>query len=116
MLPKLVRDGIPKRIVQDGKIPLCTFVDNINVEPYIFNKIREEVAELHYECTGPELNRDKIVEEFADVFEILFKLMELYDIEEGEIRKAMLKKAVTHGCFNDNIILKDIILKGEETK
>ena len=114
MLPKLVRDGVPALIVKDGKIPICEFVDDINVEPYIFNKIREEVAELQYECSGPELSKEKILEEFADVYEILNKLAKLYGIEPEDIAEAQFKKHASNGGFKSNIILTDIILGGEK--
>ena len=114
MLPKLVRDEIPKRIVKDGKIPICEFVDDVNVKPYVFNKIKEEVAELQYECTGPLLDKEKILEEFADVFEALYKLAFLYGICDLDIATARLRKYIEFGDFSNNIILKDIILKGEE--
>lgn len=114
MLPKLVRDKIPSNIVKDGKIPVCEFVDDATVESYIFNKIKEEVAELQYECTGPLFDHEKIVEEFADVFEVLMKLAELYGVTLGEINIERVAKAQRCGFFQQNIILKDITLKGEE--
>lgn len=116
MLPKLVRDYIPQKIVKDGKVPVCEFLDDLNVEPYIFNKIKEEVAELQYECTGPELSKERILEEFADVFEILMRLASSYGITVRDINKARDKKLAKHGGFLNNIILTDIIFKGEEKK
>lgn len=116
MLPKLVRDKVPRNIVKDGKIPICEFVDDFNVEPHIFNKIREEVAELQYECTGPELSRNKILEEFADVFEVLYKLADLYNISIEDIDESRSIKCVRCGRFEDNIILTDIKFKGDEKK
>lgn len=115
MLPKLVRDMVPKNIVADGKIPVCQYVDELNVEPYIFNKIREEVAELQYECTGIELSKEKILEEFADVYEILDKLRSLYKIDDTQLRSAMTKKRNLCGAFDDNIVLLDIVFKKEDT-
>lgn len=114
MLPKLVRDGIPAIIVKDGKIPICEFADDIDVEPYIFNKIREEVAELQYECTSPELDKEKILEEFADIYEVLNKLAQLYNIGPEDIAEAQFKKLASNGGFKSNIILTDIILGGEK--
>lgn len=108
MLPKLVRDKIPKCIVADGKIPVCEFVDDTNVQPYIFNKIREEVAELHYECTTIDLDKDKIIDEFADVLTVLEKLARTYNITEHELAAAIIAKKETHGGYDDNIILMDI--------
>ena len=114
MLPKLVRDKIPGIIVKDGKIPICTFVDDVDVKPYLFNKIKEEVSELEYECAGPEFNREKILEEFADVYETLVRLRNLYGLDADEVATAILKKLEKCGSFNDNIILIDIILGGEK--
>lgn len=114
MLPKLVRDKIPGIIVKDGKIPICTFVDDVDVKPYLFNKIKEEVSELEYECTGPEFDREKILEEFADVFEALERLGYLYGLDTEEVVLAIHKKREKCGQFKDNIILTDIILGGEK--
>ena len=113
MLPKLVRDGVPALIVKDGKIPICEFVDDYDVEPYIFNKIKEEVAELQYECGMAEQDREKILEEFADIYEVLNKLAKVYNIEPEDIAEAQFKKHKKSGAFNSNIILTDIILGGK---
>lgn len=112
MLPKLIRDKISSIIVKDGKIPICEFVDDGNVEPYIFNKIREEVNELQCECNATDISKEKILEEFADVFEILLKLLNIYGIEAEDLAAAMREKRVRCGAFNDNIILTDVIEKG----
>lgn len=116
MLPKLVRDKVPGNIAKAGKIPVCEFVDDLHVVPYIFNKIREEVAELHYECTGPQLEKEKIVEEFADVFEVLLRLAELYGVTQEDIAKARISKSRKCGFFQQNIILTDVKIKREEKK
>lgn len=109
MLPKLVRDWVPDKIVKDGKVAVCKSIDDHNIGPFIFNKIREEVAELQYECCGPELNKEKMLEEFADVYEILGKLAELYGITTEMIFEARYKKIMSHGKFKHNIILYEVL-------
>lgn len=116
MLPKLVRDWVPDKIVKDGKIAICKSVNDDAVEPFIFNKIREEVAELQYECTAIKLNREKILEEFADVCEVLGKLAELYGVTTEMLFEARYKKIMTHGKFNHNIILYDVEERGIDKK
>lgn len=66
---KLVRDKIPEIIAESKKIVCFRYLDGEDFKEALEKKLDEEVAELH---ANPS------VEEFADVAEVLYALIEAY--------------------------------------
>ena len=67
MMGKLVRDRIPKIIINDGKKPIVkTLIDEEYLKE-LDKKLNEEVAEYQ---------SDKSIEEMADVLEVLYAICE----------------------------------------
>lgn len=101
---KLVRDKIPNIIVESGKkckireLSYCEYMDELN------KKLMEECEEV----AGAK-NVNEIIEEIADVMEVLLAMCDLYSISiNGEVESARLIKAVERGTFKDRILLESV--------
>lgn len=97
---KLIRDNIPEVIKKSGKEYEIKRLSNDELETYVKTKVNEEIEEL---LTATE--RDDVVNEFADVYEILEKLMEVKNIKFEEIKKAKDHKNNKRGAFKKNLCL-----------
>lgn len=116
---KLVRDNIPAIIKKSGGE--CTFkrINNDEVIPYLFKKVREEIDELE---------ADKSPEEMADVLEVIDSLITLLNFDMDDINEIKNRKASINGKFQKNTILieskksdgfdlfKDFLLKNEKNE
>lgn len=93
---KLVRDKIPEIIEADGKTCKTHILDNDEYLAALEEKLNEEVAEYQ---------RDKNLEEMADVLEVLrtICIAKGYTLEELEALRA--KKAEKRGGFAEKIFL-----------
>lgn len=97
---KLIRDKIPEVIKKSGKEYEIKKLSNDELETYVKTKVNEEIEEL---LTATE--RDDVVNEFADVYEILEKLMEVKNIKFEEIKKAKDHKNNKRGSFKKDLCL-----------
>jgi len=96
---KLIRDKIPSIIKKSGKDFEVEEVSDVT--NFVKEKIKEETSEL-IEATL----REDIINEFADVYEILDKYREELNISKSEIREAQSLKNKKRGKFKKNLILK----------
>lgn len=100
---KLVRDKIPEIIAADNFIGRYKKLNKKEFKKALFEKIIEETAEL-----SKASNKTDLIEELADLQEILLALYENEKISIKEIeniRKAKLKK---RGGFVKKIMLLDM--------
>jgi predicted house-cleaning noncanonical NTP pyrophosphatase (MazG superfamily) len=93
---KLVRDNIPAIIKASGGVPHTTILNNDDYLKALGNKLVEEALEA---------KQTPIVEELADVMEVLLAIAENQGISLQEIEKARIKKNQTNGSFEKRIFL-----------
>ena len=98
---KLVRDNIPKKILQKGeKVTTEKFVaKELVIE--LKAKVVEEALELYWSDTD-----DNTIEEIADINEVLATVCEKLNIETSQITSLAKKKREKNGGFNKGYILK----------
>ena len=93
---KLVRDNIPKIMIEKGKEPLIHIADDREYEEALITKLKEEMREV-------ELDRN--IEEVADLIEVAYNLGKTYGKNEDEINKIRHEKILKNGGFEKRIIL-----------
>lgn len=101
MLPKLVRNFIPKIIAEEqNRVPYFYQADDIEYWQRLKEKLLEEVNEF--------INSDNSPEELADILEIMESIISFKKMSFDEIIVIKNKKAQSHGTFSDKIILSSI--------
>ena len=101
---KLVRDYIPEIIRSGGRDPIYYISAADEYKKFLTAKLLEESAEL-----GEANTVEEITEELADIMELLYAHMDLYDISYADLTKVRLKKRRESGGFKDGIVLVDIV-------
>lgn len=96
---KLVRDKIPDIIHDQGKKVCFRILDEDESIEYLEKKLDEEVAELH---------ESKSIEEIADVFEVLFSLIDALGYDDHSVIETMIEKHETRGGFDNRICLIEV--------
>ncbi len=101
---KLVRDKIPEIIINSGKKPTYTRIESdINFYRALRLKLNEEVRELLDANTSLD-----ILEEVADIQEVLFAILKLEGYTLDDLKDVFLKKKAERGSFNNRLFLLDI--------
>ena len=98
---KLVRDGIPLIMQEAGSEPDFRIARTRELSILMRRKIWEEVDELMR-----ARKREKIVEESADVLEIVEAYCELHGITMDEVMRAKKQKLKEKGGFEKRIVVK----------
>jgi predicted house-cleaning noncanonical NTP pyrophosphatase (MazG superfamily) len=98
---KLVRDLIPQVIEASGKQAITTSVTNEDLVSALLLKIDEEVREVL------SADGDQVLEEIADVYEVLLALANAAGSTWTEIESIAEKKRVERGGFSGGIWLLD---------
>lgn len=96
---KLVRDLIPEIIKSSGKVPVTCLVSGPDLIEALRVKAKEEVDEL-YEATHQHL-----LEEIADVYEVLRALVVSENHTWSEIEEIANAKREERGGFMDGLWL-----------
>jgi len=112
-LDKLVRDKTCQRMLdRGGKVKLCENLDENSVKKYYAKKISEEAAEVFEESQNytipAEIQEKKLIEELADLYEILEAFCHLYKISAEQISEIRDEKIKTHGKFDNQVIVKSL--------
>lgn len=98
---KLVRDGIPTKILRAGERPLTTSVSGEALVHLLQQKLIEEALEV----LGAR-SRDELREELADVLEIIDELLKQSALTQAEVLGAKARKFQQRGGFADGIVLR----------
>jgi hypothetical protein len=93
---KLVRDKIPQIIKNDRITPITHIASNEEYSQKLKEKLLEEVNEFLE-------NPNK--EEISDIFEVIYALCDLYEIDKDKIEQIRKEKALKKGKFKERIIL-----------
>ncbi len=99
---KLVRDGIPKKILGNGEQPIVKVVSGAELLDYLMIKLVEEANEV---CAAER--REDIIAELADVGEVIAAICAATGISEADIREAQKEKLLKVGGFESGTILLD---------
>lgn len=96
---KLVRDKIPEIIEQDGRKAFCHVLSDEVYISELDKKLNEEVQEYQ---------KDKNIEEMADVLEVLYAICEARGYSIADLEAKRKEKADSRGGFKDKILLEYI--------
>ena len=96
---KLVRDLIPEIIKSSGKVPITCQVSGPDLIAALRVKAKEEVDELY------EAEHQQLLEEIADVYEVLLALVVRENHTWSEIEEIANAKRVERGGFMDGLWL-----------
>lgn len=103
---KLVRDNIPKIIENDNEVPITRVLSNDEYKDALYQKLFEECYEL-INATSKE----DILNECADVYEILKSISEFYGENINEVEKVADEKRLKRGGFTRKIFLEKTVNK-----
>ncbi|ODQ94441.1 nucleoside triphosphate pyrophosphohydrolase [Mycolicibacterium holsaticum] len=93
---KLVRDLIPDVIQKSGRNPEVRYLKGEELLAALCSKLCEEAAEV----AGAVNEREKLIEELADVTEVVTALMALRGISESDVAAIATAKAHQRGRFD----------------
>ena len=96
---KLVRDRIPEKVAKGGES--VTFASLSPEERLLALRIKlvEEAFEVR------DADSDELVEELADVQEVLLALVRAANLDPKDVEAARIRKAATRGAFDEGIQL-----------
>lgn len=89
---KLVRDRIPEIMREQGKDPEVERISGERLRLALKDKLVEEAGEVR--------QAEDIVEELADVLEVVDALIEAYGLDYGVIEHARADKKAKRGSFS----------------
>ena len=99
---KLVRDGIVSQMQQKGDQPHWRHLGHTEIVDACFNKLTEEVAELRLDS--------ELVNELADVQELLQCLAREVGISQQKIKIAQRQKRLAAGSFRQGIFIDWVVV------
>ncbi len=96
---KLVRDNVPKLILQEGQRCEYHYARKKDFIPLIEAKLIEEVDEY---------TKNRSLEELADICEMVYVLAEALDYSEKDIKEAIDNKRKQRGGFKHMIVIEKV--------
>ena len=99
-MEKLVRDKIPEIIKSRWEDPDFYIANDLEYKIELFKKLLEESLEVK-----KSNNKEELIEELADVIEVINSICKNSWISMEDIEKARLKKLDERWWFDDKIIL-----------
>lgn len=99
---KLVRDKIPINIELKGEKARIVKIDSNELLRFLKSKAIEEAYEFYW-----EKEEDKIIEELADIYEVIRAACKVFGITMVELEKIADKKIEKKGGFETGILLVD---------
>lgn len=103
---KLVRDAIPQLLESEGLTPIIRVAGLDEYRRLLMAKLQEETDEVREALDVPPESLDipAVVEEIADVMEVLFAIATDLGVERDEIEKVRIAKAAARGGFAERIV------------
>ncbi|MCP8615244.1 nucleoside triphosphate pyrophosphohydrolase [Salirhabdus salicampi] len=100
---KLVRDKIPDIIKKSGKIFTSKKLSNDEYIEALYKKLYEEIEEL-----TKANSQSEVVEEAADVLELLYALMKVNGTSIEELENVRAEKKKHRGGFENRVFLQEV--------
>lgn len=102
---KLVRDKIPSTILKRGE-----HVEQVTLNgEAVIAALKRKIIEEAFEVADAKTSVD-IIEELADLREVMNSLMKRLSITDDEINITQKKKAIKRGAFDDGLMLSKTVL------
>lgn len=102
---KLVRDNVPVMVMNAGLDVVTRIIaDDETYHRMLTDKLREEVAEA-IEVIESDGQMVDLLEEFADVVEVMHAICEMHNRSLNDILEARMKKLGIRGGFGGRIFL-----------
>lgn len=103
---KLVRGRIPDIIRKNGGYPVTRVLSRNERRGALIGKLREEIGELESATlTSP---RDKVLEEAADIYEVLITLVNEVGYVDQDLFTIARSKRMKRGSFDAGIWLESV--------
>lgn len=103
---KLVRDKIDEKIKANGEIPITRILSEEEYKIELLKKLDEEFLELKEAISLRD--KEKILEESSDLFEVIKAYNELMDNSFEDITKTMNEKREKRGGFSRRLFLERV--------
>lgn len=100
---KLIRDRIPEIIKKDGNTADIIILSDEAFKQAIKEKLIEEATEVLNAD-----NRDEVVNELADLQEVIDTIKQIYNISTLEVNSSQAIKALNRGKFEKRLYLKSV--------
>jgi len=104
--PKLVRDNIPEVVgkLTGKEVKTRVLENNEEYFKFLMRKIEEEAHEL-----ANAEGKEHIVEEIADVLELIDAILEFNQVDREIVRKVQEEKAKKRGGFKKRILMLEAV-------
>jgi predicted house-cleaning noncanonical NTP pyrophosphatase (MazG superfamily) len=99
-LNKLVRDGLKNEYERTNQNPVFRELSIDELKTQLARKIIEEANEIRVNSRP-----DEVIDEVADIRQILDDIMAIYDITEGQVKSAQQKKYDKKGGFANGVFV-----------
>lgn len=106
---KLVRDEIPENIEKSGKKSDIIVLDD---EVFLI-ELKKKLVEESKEVVSSE-TKEEMINELADVYEIVEKLKDVYGISQKELDEKKEIKRQTNGGFDKKLFLISVTEKSDD--
>ncbi len=107
-MPKLVRDFIPQIIAANQEVAVIHQAEEAEYGLALDQKLLEETNEyLQIKKENSSMARDQIIEEIADIQEVIQAILKYHGITKTEVDLYQQTKAAQKGSFELRIILED---------
>lgn len=100
---KLVRDKIPEIIEKVGGRCAYDVIEGKKLRRCLKEKLVEEANEVLKAA-----NKNELINEIADIYEVLEEITMVFNIPKIEIEHAMVEKEVSKGSFSKHIFLTEV--------
>ena len=107
---KLVRDEIVYQILKSGDLPKYRYLEEDEFLKKLKAKMLEEVEEL---CNATK--NKEMIEELADISELVDELMKLRNIKKKELKSCQINKKRKNGGFGKRIFIDYVGCKSNST-
>lgn len=106
---KLVRDKLISIYQAEGATPNYRILPDAEYEAHLKKKLFEEAQEL-----VEESDKDAVVAEFADVYEVLSALAHFYNISQKDIEEKRQSKNQQRGAFAQRVYLESVTVENPD--
>lgn len=106
MKEKLVRDNIPRICKEEGRDEEFRKASPSEYNEFLIAKLIEETAEVVEEMNKSSRNRDALIEELADLSQVMDAVLNYYSVPDRRFKAIKTAKFRDKGGFYKRIIMK----------